>query len=171
MGRVPVLVQRFSKMLCVCWGLHRPPLVTVLHLGSNAPGSWARSSESSSMLLCCPGNWEPFLTGTHFKLLKLVHYEMRAIKAITQSLLQSFQNQLTETEAKNEQLLLENINLKKNLEIRWERISIILCKAISVDFALQAPAIVKVKCEICDQRNEIWQQQPHCSPCTVNSSC
>ncbi|XP_057884289.1 centrosomal protein of 70 kDa-like [Melospiza georgiana] len=69
------------------------------------------------MLLCCPGNWEPFLTCTHLKLLKLVHYEMRAIKAITQSLLQSFQKQLTETKAKNEQLLLENINLKKNLEI------------------------------------------------------
>ncbi|KAL9848677.1 centrosomal protein of 70 kDa isoform 2-T2 [Geothlypis trichas] len=34
------------------------------------------------------------------------------------ALLMSFQNQLTETEAKNEQLLLENINLKKNLEIR-----------------------------------------------------
>ncbi|KAL9848679.1 centrosomal protein of 70 kDa isoform 4-T4 [Geothlypis trichas] len=33
------------------------------------------------------------------------------------ALLMSFQNQLTETEAKNEQLLLENINLKKNLEI------------------------------------------------------
>ncbi|NWT22074.1 CEP70 protein, partial [Cardinalis cardinalis] len=34
------------------------------------------------------------------------------------ALLMSFQKQLTETKAKNEQLLLENINLKKNLEIR-----------------------------------------------------
>ncbi|XP_053804094.1 centrosomal protein of 70 kDa isoform X2 [Vidua chalybeata] len=34
------------------------------------------------------------------------------------ALLLSFQKQLTETKAKNEQLLLENINLKKNLEIR-----------------------------------------------------
>ncbi|XP_037998370.1 centrosomal protein of 70 kDa isoform X4 [Motacilla alba alba] len=33
------------------------------------------------------------------------------------ALLMSFQKQLTETKAKNEQLLLENINLKKNLEI------------------------------------------------------
>ncbi|NXB88451.1 CEP70 protein, partial [Vidua chalybeata] len=33
------------------------------------------------------------------------------------ALLLSFQKQLTETKAKNEQLLLENINLKKNLEI------------------------------------------------------
>ncbi|NWT92302.1 CEP70 protein, partial [Urocynchramus pylzowi] len=34
------------------------------------------------------------------------------------ALLMSFQKQLTETKVKNEQLLLENINLKKNLEIR-----------------------------------------------------
>ncbi|XP_039411536.1 centrosomal protein of 70 kDa isoform X3 [Corvus cornix cornix] len=34
------------------------------------------------------------------------------------ALLTSFQKQLTETKAKNEQLLLENINLKKDLEIR-----------------------------------------------------
>ncbi|NXI80744.1 CEP70 protein, partial [Rhipidura dahli] len=34
------------------------------------------------------------------------------------ALLMSFQKQLTETKAKNEQLLLENINLKKDLEIR-----------------------------------------------------
>ncbi|XP_058665579.1 centrosomal protein of 70 kDa isoform X5 [Ammospiza caudacuta] len=34
------------------------------------------------------------------------------------ALLMSFQKQLTETKAKNEQLLLENINFKKNLEIR-----------------------------------------------------
>lgn len=31
---------------------------------------------------------------------------------------QSFQKQLTETKAKNKQLLLENTNLKKDLEIR-----------------------------------------------------
>lgn len=35
-----------------------------------------------------------------------------------QSMLQSFQNQLVETKARNEQLLLENINLKKDLETR-----------------------------------------------------
>ncbi|NXN91382.1 CEP70 protein, partial [Rhinopomastus cyanomelas] len=34
------------------------------------------------------------------------------------ALLMSFQKQLTETKAKNEQLLLENVNLKKDLEIR-----------------------------------------------------
>ncbi|NWW10084.1 CEP70 protein, partial [Oreocharis arfaki] len=34
------------------------------------------------------------------------------------ALLMSFQKQLTETKAKNEQLLLENMNLKKDLEIR-----------------------------------------------------
>lgn len=33
-------------------------------------------------------------------------------------MLQSFQKQLTETKAKNKQLLLENTNLKKDLEIR-----------------------------------------------------
>lgn len=43
---------------------------------------------------------------------------MSAIKEITQSVLQSFQKQLTETKAKKEQLLLENINLKKDLEMR-----------------------------------------------------
>lgn len=65
-------------------------------------------------------------------------------------MLQSFQKQLTETKAKNEQLLLENINLKKDLEIRWERISIILCKAISVDFALQSTSNCK---------SEVWNLQ------------
>lgn len=72
---------------------------------------------------------------------------MSAIKEITQSVLQSFQKQLIETKAKKEQLLLENINLKKDLEMRWERISIILCKAISVDFALQSTSNCK---------SEVW---------------
>lgn len=43
---------------------------------------------------------------------------MSAIKEITPSMLQSFQKQLIETKAKNKQLLLENMNLKKDLEIR-----------------------------------------------------
>ncbi|OWK60412.1 Centrosomal protein [Lonchura striata] len=67
-------------------------------------------------------NKEDFLnldaTPNYKALLMLVHYEMRSIRAITQSMFQSFQKQLTETKAKNEQLLLENTNLKKNLEIR-----------------------------------------------------
>lgn len=62
-------------------------------------------------------------------------------------MLQSFQKQLIEAKAKKEQLLLENINLKKDLEIRWERISIMLCKGISVDFALQSTSNCK---------SEVW---------------
>lgn len=49
---------------------------------------------------------------------KLIDDGMSEIKEITQSMLQSFQKQLVETKARNEQLLLENINLKKDLEIR-----------------------------------------------------
>lgn len=51
----------------------------------------------------------------YFKVVKLVDYGM---SEITQSMLQSFQKQLIETKARNEQLLVENINLKKDLEIR-----------------------------------------------------
>lgn len=70
------------------------------------------------MLSCYIGKWEPFLTHTYFKVFKLVDDGMSEIKEITQSMLQSFQKQLIETKARNEQLLLENINLKKDLEIR-----------------------------------------------------
>lgn len=43
---------------------------------------------------------------------------MSEIKEIMQSMLQSFQNQLVEAKARNEQLVLENANLKKDLETR-----------------------------------------------------
>ncbi|OXB73168.1 UNVERIFIED_CONTAM: hypothetical protein H355_007428 [Colinus virginianus] len=49
---------------------------------------------------------------------KLVDYGMNEVKEITLCMLQSFQNQLVETKAKNEQLLLENTELKKDLETR-----------------------------------------------------
>ncbi|OXB58386.1 hypothetical protein ASZ78_012414 [Callipepla squamata] len=49
---------------------------------------------------------------------KLVDYGMNEVKEITLCMLQSFQNQLVETKAKNEQLLLENTKLKKDLETR-----------------------------------------------------
>lgn len=58
------------------------------------------------------------LLNTYFKVFKLIDDGMSEIKEITQSMLQSFQKQLVETKARNEQLLLENINLKKDLEIR-----------------------------------------------------
>jgi len=70
------------------------------------------------MLCCCVGKWEPFFICACFKSFQLVDYGMSEIKGLTQSMLQSFQKQLTETKARNEQLLLENINLKKDLEIR-----------------------------------------------------
>ncbi|NXI51590.1 CEP70 protein, partial [Chloroceryle aenea] len=44
------------------------------------------------------------------------------------ALLTSFQKQLIETKARNEQLLLENLNLKKNLEIRPTAQELKLCK-------------------------------------------
>lgn len=55
---------------------------------------------------------------THFKLFKLFDYGMGEMKEVMQCMLQSFQKQLIETKARNEQLLLENVNLKKDLEIR-----------------------------------------------------